>query len=165
VSAHKHSAVSFGTPNTPSPDAGRSKGPISLHNALGVHGRSGDALHRRSERGRNSARRRMRPSLRIHVPTTTRNKTQPKYNASAQKPTSPIPANHKTTSTAATGRSKNHSYARTILPLRMRTPGSSYTLLPSSLACVGLPGRTHDLLRLGNLYQRGQLGKSNVTVS
>jgi hypothetical protein len=35
VSAFKHSAVSFGTPDMPPPDVGSNIGPISLHNAIG----------------------------------------------------------------------------------------------------------------------------------
>src|SRR5215212_12262264 len=31
----KHSAISFGVPDMPPPDVGRSMGPISLHNAIG----------------------------------------------------------------------------------------------------------------------------------
>src|SRR5215212_5926194 len=34
MSAFKHSAVRFGTPDTRSPDVGSSIGPISLHNAI-----------------------------------------------------------------------------------------------------------------------------------
>src|SRR5215211_3462351 len=34
MSAFKHSAVSFGTPDMPPPDVGSTIGPISLHNAL-----------------------------------------------------------------------------------------------------------------------------------
>src|SRR5215217_250970 len=34
MSAFKHSAVSFGTSDTPPPEAGRNIGPISLHNAI-----------------------------------------------------------------------------------------------------------------------------------
>src|SRR5215213_5946439 len=36
MSAFKHSAVSFGTSDTPPPEAGRNIGPISLHNAIRV---------------------------------------------------------------------------------------------------------------------------------
>src|SRR5215211_168786 len=32
----KHSAISFGVPDMPPPDVGRSMGPISLHNAIGL---------------------------------------------------------------------------------------------------------------------------------
>jgi len=32
----KHSAISFGVPDMPPPDVGRSMGPISLHYAIGV---------------------------------------------------------------------------------------------------------------------------------
>src|SRR5918997_3250985 len=35
MSAFKHSAVGFGTPDIPPPSWGRSIGPISLHNAIG----------------------------------------------------------------------------------------------------------------------------------
>src|SRR5215218_417020 len=110
---------------------------VRVTSTLRVYGRSGDTVHIAPGHGRTSARRRMRTSVSLHTPTTARNKSQHKYSTSTQKPTSPIPANHNTTSTTATGSSKNHSYARTILPLRMRTPRSSYTLLPNGLACVG----------------------------
>jgi hypothetical protein len=103
---------------------------------------------------RTSARRHMPPSTSLHVPITARNKIQHRYSANAQSTTSPMPANHKTTSTIVVGSSKNLSYARTILPLRMRTPGPSYTLLSRDLACVGPPGRARDSVRSGNPYPR-----------
>src|SRR5215212_8075379 len=46
MSAFKHSAVSFGTSDTPPPEAGRNIGPISLHNAIGPAGSLARAVSR-----------------------------------------------------------------------------------------------------------------------
>ena len=43
MSAFKHSAVNFGTSDTPPLEAGRNIGPISLHNA--IEAREGQAEH------------------------------------------------------------------------------------------------------------------------
>src|SRR5215216_3225965 len=62
MSAFKHSAVSFGTSDTPPPEAGRNIGPISLHNAIERGPRVQPLASSRPPKGRS---RRNQPRLRL----------------------------------------------------------------------------------------------------
>src|SRR5215207_11661456 len=137
---------------------------VRVRSTLRVYGRSGDTVHHRPRIQTRFGASPHGTSASLHDPTTARKKIQHMYSANAHSTTSPIPANHKTTSTIVTGSSKNRSYARTILPLRIRIPRPSYTLLPNDLPCVGTPGRTRDSVRSGKPYPRSQHCTSDVQV-